>query len=99
MKGSIVVRREHALPLAEARWVLQGFARRLQRQYGGAVVWNGNTLHFRRLGASGRVKVGEDCVEVVVEIGPILRPVSSRIEREIRSGLEEHLGAAAAGSS
>ena len=93
MKNPIVVRREHRLPPDEARRVLADVARGLQRRYGGTVDWDGATMRFKRSGASGRIEVSDRAVEVVVDVGLLLRPLSSRIEREIRTVLDEHLGA------
>jgi putative polyhydroxyalkanoate system protein len=93
VKNPIVVRREHRLPPDAARRVLADVARDLQHRYGGTVQWDGATMRFKRSGASGRVEVSDRAVEVVVELGLLLRPLSSRVEREIRTVLDEHLGA------
>jgi putative polyhydroxyalkanoate system protein len=94
--SQIVVRRQHRLDAVEVRRLAEAIARRVQRQYGGHFGWDGDRLSFSRVGASGHVAVGKRAVEVLVDIGLLLRPLRSRIEREIHGVLDEHLGAATA---
>jgi putative polyhydroxyalkanoate system protein len=93
VKSRILIRRQHDLRPEEARRRVADLARDLQRRYGGNVDWDGATMRFKRSGASGRIEVSDRAVEVVVDVGLLLRPLSSRIEREIRTVLDEHLGA------
>jgi len=88
----IVIRRRHDLGMARAKRLAQKLARRLQDQFGGTYTWTGNTLHFQRTGASGYATVMKDSVQIRVELGLLLRPLRARIDREIRAGLDAHLG-------
>jgi putative polyhydroxyalkanoate system protein len=88
----IVVRRHHDLGLARGRRLAEAMARRLRDDYGGSYTWEGNDLRFYRSGASGCVTVTGDDVQVRVELGFLLSPLRSRIEREIRAFCDEHLG-------
>jgi putative polyhydroxyalkanoate system protein len=90
----IVVGRHHDLGLAKAKRLAETIARQLQDDYGGSYTWKGNDLHFRRIGASGRVTVTKDDFEVRVELGFLLTPLTARIEREIHTFCDEHLGEA-----
>jgi putative polyhydroxyalkanoate system protein len=89
--AAIVVRRHHALGLARAKGLAQSIARRLQDDYGGCFGWQGDVLHFERPGASGSVAVSKQDFEVHVELGFLLSPLRSRIEREIVTFCDEHL--------
>jgi putative polyhydroxyalkanoate system protein len=89
----IVVRRNHDLGLTAARRLAESMARRLQREHGGTYTWAGNDLVFKRTGASGRVAVAKDTLEISVELSFLLSPLRSRIEREIRAFCDEHFGA------
>jgi putative polyhydroxyalkanoate system protein len=89
----IVVRRNHDLGLTAARRLAESMARRLQREHGGTYSWAGNELVFKRTGASGKVAVAKDTFEISVELSFLLRPLRSRIEREIRDFCDEHLAA------
>ena len=52
--------------------------------------YRGDTLTFRRTGASGHIAVTEERIEVRVQIDPLLTPWCSRIEREIQAFCDEH---------
>jgi putative polyhydroxyalkanoate system protein len=93
----IVVRRQHALGLAKAKALAQSMARRLKDEHGGSFEWQGDVLRFQRTGASGSVAVTEEDFEVNVELGLLLTPLRSRIEREIMSFCNEHLAGKKAG--
>jgi putative polyhydroxyalkanoate system protein len=88
--AAIVVRRHHTLGLAKAKGLAQSMARRLQKDYGGSFGWQGDVLHFERTGASGSVAVTRKGFEVHVELGLLLSPLRSRIEREIITFCDEH---------
>ena len=87
----IVVRRQHDLGLAKAKRLAQSTAKRLKDDYGGSFGWKGNVLQFERRGASGSIAVTKDDFEVQVELGLLLRPLRSRIEREIVAFCDQHL--------
>src|SRR5262249_28562448 len=88
--ATIVVRRQHDLGLTKAKQLAQSVARRLKDDYGGSFGWKGNALHFERTGASGSVAVTKDGFEVQVELGLLLSPLRSRIEREIVAFCDQH---------
>jgi putative polyhydroxyalkanoate system protein len=88
----IIVGRQHDLGLAKAKRLAESIARRLRKDYGGSYAWEGNALHFRRTGASGRVTVTKDDFQVSVELGFLLMPLTARIEREINGFCDEHFG-------
>lgn len=92
--SEILVRRVHRLSLAKARGLAETMARRLRDDFGGSYEWDGDTLRFRRTGASGQVAVRPEALEIHVSIGILLSPLHSRIEREIVAFCDEHLGPA-----
>ena len=87
--SQIVVRRQHRLGVPEARRLAETMASRLQRRHGGTFGWTGNRLSFSRRGASGHVAIADDSVEVLVDLGLLLRPLRGRIEREVQTFLDE----------
>lgn len=89
--ASIVVRRHHDLGIAKAKKLAQSIARKLKNDFGGSYEWRGDVLRFKRTGASGALVVSDDSVRVDVDLGLLLRPLRSRIEREINAFLDEHL--------
>jgi putative polyhydroxyalkanoate system protein len=86
---TIFVRRHHDLGLAKAKGLAQSIARRLKADYGGSFSWKGDVLHFDRTGASGAVAVTDKDFQVRVELGFLLSPLRSRIEREIITFCDE----------
>jgi putative polyhydroxyalkanoate system protein len=89
--SEIVVRRSHGLPLAKARRLAETIAQRLQKDFGGAFAWDGDTLRFARTGASGSVAVTPDGFEIRVITSFLLAPLHGRIEREIVRFCDEEL--------
>ena len=89
---TIVVRRKHGLGLAGARRLAESMARKLREDYGGSFAWEGDDLRFQRIGASGSVAVTKEGFQVRVELGVLLSPLRSRIEREIVAFCDEHFG-------
>ncbi len=90
--SEIVVHRRHGLRLAEVRRRAETIAGRLRDEYGGSYTWDGDTLRFRRTGASGQLTVTSDSFQVRVEVSFLLAPLRSRIEHEIRAFCDEHFG-------
>jgi putative polyhydroxyalkanoate system protein len=94
-RAMIVLRRRHGLGLTRAKQLAETMARKLRDDYGGSYAWTGNALHFRRTAATGCVEVTEDGFRVTVELGLLLTPLRSRIEREIRAFCDEHVDGSA----
>jgi putative polyhydroxyalkanoate system protein len=87
----IVVRRRHGMRLAGARRLADQMAERLRDRFGGSYAWRGDALYFVRTGACGVVAVTARDVEIRLELGLLLSPLRSPIEREIHSFLAERL--------
>jgi len=87
--ATIVVRRKHDLGLAKAKRLAESVARKLRDDYGGSFAWDGNDLRFERTGATGSVAVTKEGFQVRVELGLLLSPLRSRIEREIVAFCEQ----------
>jgi len=92
--ATIVVRRKHDLGLAKAKRLAESVARKLRDDYGGSFAWDGNDLRFERTGATGSVAVTKEGFQVRVELGLLLSPLRSRIEREIVAFRDEQFGPA-----
>ena len=89
--SQIVVTRPHNLSLPRARHLAESIAQRLRDEYGGSYRGDGDTLRFKRTGASGEMAVTSDDVQIRIDIGLLLTPLRSRIEREIYAFLDAHL--------
>lgn len=86
----IDIRRPHQLSIAEARAVVDKVAARMREKFGMEGKWQGDSLVFSRAGANGMITVGDDAIQVVVELGMMLSPLRGMIEQEIRRKLDEH---------
>ncbi|GLK91484.1 polyhydroxyalkanoic acid system family protein [Pseudomonas turukhanskensis] len=87
----ITVERSHTLGLDGARAKAEALAERLAGEYAVRYQWKGDVLEFKRSGADGTIKVGEDSVRVELSLGLLLSAMSGTIKREIEKGLDESL--------
>ena len=53
--------------------------------------WEKDRLVFKRSGASGFVRIGDQEVEVQVKLGMLLTPLKGTIEKSIKDYLEQRL--------
>jgi putative polyhydroxyalkanoate system protein len=88
----IDIRRTHALPLEEARTVVDRVAARMREKFGMDCRWQGDALAFSRPGVKGAIAVAAGEVRVDAELGLMLAPLKGTIEQEIRRKLDEHFG-------
>ena len=89
----ITVERSHSLGLAVAREKAEALAQRLASEYDVKYRWSGDTLEFKRSGADGSIRVGEDRVRVELNLGLLLSAMGGSIKREIEQTLDKHLQA------
>lgn len=89
--ASIDIRREHGKTHAEARALVDKTADSLGKKFGVASEWEGDTLHFRRSGVNGSIKVTATEVIVHAQLGLLLGAMTPVIEREIESQLDKRL--------
>ena len=86
---SISIARAHSLPHKKARDAADRIARDLHKRFGLAYEWEGDHVVFERPGVSGRMLVGKDRVSLDVQLGLLLTPLKSSIEREIHAQLDK----------
>lgn len=87
---SIDIRRPHALPLVEARAIVDKVGARMQEKFGMDSQWEGDTLNFSRSGVKGSIAVASNEIHVNAELGMMLVPLKGMVEQEIRRKLDEH---------
>jgi len=80
----IHIKHQHNLPQGEARALVEEIAGDLKKELKAEYSMEGNSLRFQRTGASGSVDLGEDFVEVNVNLGLLLGPMKGAIEKSIR---------------
>ncbi|MBE2294017.1 MAG: polyhydroxyalkanoic acid system family protein [Phycisphaerales bacterium] len=87
----IVIHRDHALTLDEARRAAENLATQLAERYEFSHHWQNDTLHFERSGVSGQIELEPEKLRIDVRLGFLLVPLRSKLEREIHSYLDEML--------
>jgi putative polyhydroxyalkanoate system protein len=95
--SDIAVRRNHGMTLKKARAAGEQIAAELAEEFDFTYEWTGNTLNFKRMGVTGSIVVGKKALEINAQIGFLLRPIKSRIEREIHRFCDEKFGPADSG--
>lgn len=93
--ASISIQRSHCLGLAQARERVAALARALEQDLEASWRWQGDELWFERAGASGRVRVAGEQLDVEVSLGLLLRPFRERIAAQISDRLDSLIGPAA----
>ena len=92
--SEITIRRAHGKTLKRARKGAEKIAEELGEEFGLDHEWDGNTLRFQRIGASGHIEVGKKEVEIYVKLGLFLMALGPHIEREINRFCDENFGPA-----
>ena len=85
----IDVHRSHSLDKAEARQAAESLAQDLSKQFDVNYEWEGDLLRFKRSGVKGKLEISESDLHIHLELGMMLRPFKSRIEKEIHSQLDQ----------
>jgi putative polyhydroxyalkanoate system protein len=70
--------------------VVEKVAARMHEKFDLEGRWQGDTLHFSRLGVNGQIAVSADAIRVRAELGLLLAPLKGMVEQEIRRKLDEH---------
>jgi putative polyhydroxyalkanoate system protein len=90
--STIHLKHHHTLAHEATRERIDMIARHLKKKYGGAYSWHGNSLIFRRSGASGAVHLRDGHVELEIKLGIVFAPMKARIEGLIRQHIPEAMG-------
>lgn len=89
--SEIKYKRTHHLPLKDAKKVAQKAADDLAEEYDLESRWEGDTIHFTRLGVDGHMHVTASHIDLNVKLGFLLRPFKSAFERHIENNLDKLL--------
>jgi putative polyhydroxyalkanoate system protein len=89
----IDIHRAHSLDKAHAREAAETLAKDLSSQFDVNYQWEGDLLRFKRSGVKGQLDISESDLHIHLELGMMLRPFKSRIEKEIHSQLDQITGA------
>jgi putative polyhydroxyalkanoate system protein len=84
----------HQLPLPQARALVQKAADSLAKEYDLVSHWAGNTLHFRRSGVQGEMRVSANEIDLEVTLGFLLRAFKAKFVDHIEHNFETLLSRA-----
>lgn len=90
--SEINIQRHHGMTLKKARTAAEHVAAELSEEFSIDYEWDGNTLNFHRSGVSGQIQVEKKQVLINAKLSFLLRPLKSRIEREIHRFCDENFG-------
>jgi putative polyhydroxyalkanoate system protein len=85
----ISIHRKHNLGLKDARVQVEKIAESLKEKLNSEYTWEGNTLNFKRKGASGSIDVSENSFDLEITLGLALRPMKGMIEKTILENLDQ----------
>jgi putative polyhydroxyalkanoate system protein len=89
--STISLRRTHKLSHSEAVHAADSVAAQLKDEYGIRARWEGDTMHFERIGASGTLRLAPKEMQLDVHLGFLLTGLRNAIAREIERHLDEQL--------
>jgi putative polyhydroxyalkanoate system protein len=89
--SKIHIHRTHTLGKVGARREVEEIAKQLKERLQADYHWHGDQLHFERSGAEGRIEVGEDDVDVNIELGLMLSPMKGMIQKQVEEYLDARL--------
>ena len=84
--------RKHDFAQADALVRVESVARELKKKIHMDYAWEGNSLKFKRTGASGTINVGKDSIDVNVKLSMFLAPIKGKIEGAIHEQFDVALG-------
>ncbi len=84
--------KSHNMCKDELREAAQGLARSLERKHGVRARWvSDDEVRIKGAGVDGRLSIGDDRVDVSVQLGLLASAFSSVLEQEVQRYLEEHI--------
>ncbi len=89
--SNIHLKHNHSLTKEETRERVEAIANDLKREYKMDYAWKGDSVHFRRSGASGTVYLGDGFIELDIKLGMLLSPLKGKIEDTIRKDIDSRM--------
>jgi putative polyhydroxyalkanoate system protein len=89
--AQINIRKTHSLGKKGARKTAEKIAESLSCEYKAKCKWSDDDLSFTSHGVKGKLHVGDEEVQIRVDLGLMMSPLKSKIESTIVSQLDEIL--------
>ncbi len=90
--ATIDIRRKHGQTPTQAKALVDKTAAAVSKKFGVSSEWNDDTLHFKRSGVDGEIRVTKTEVIVHAELGFLFGAMKPMIEREITEQLDKNFG-------
>ena len=94
--SDIKVRRNHSLPIEDARKAADKIAARLKKDFDLEFAWKRHVLHFERTGVHGELHVTDHDVRLEARLSFLLAFLRPRIEQEIDEQFDKYFAPPAA---
>ena len=86
--ANIHIKQQHTLAHDEARKRVEEIAKDLKDKLNADYAWKGESLRFKRTGASGSIDLSDEFIELNIKLGMMLAPMKGKIESAIREKLD-----------
>lgn len=93
--ADIRITQAHKLPHKKAKAAAQKVADQMAKEYEMASQWDGDVLHFKRTGVSGKLTVSEQEAHLEISLGFLLKAFASTIEEKVSVKMKKVFGAKA----
>ena len=90
--SQIDVHARHQMNRKDAQEAADKLATDLAEKFDIEYGWDGDDIHFERMGVHGTITVSENDIHIQAELGLLLGFLKPRVEEEITSYLESHFG-------
>lgn len=87
----IEISKKHSLGKNGARNKAEKLAESLASEFGAECIWKDDDLSFTSSGVKGELHIGDDDVEIKLDLSFILRPLKSKIKSSIVAQLDDIL--------
>lgn len=87
----IHIQRQHHLRREQVKEHINGLAETLKERLDADYQWQDDTLTFKRTGASGRILIDDQQIDVRIKLSVLLKPFRSTVEQAVQDYLDEHL--------
>ena len=91
MASTISIRRTHNLEPDQAQHLVESLATELKDSLSLSYRWEGRNLTFKRRGANGNIQIGDQDINVEVNLSFVLMPLKGKIQREITTYFDKYL--------
>ncbi len=89
--SDISLRRRHGRSPEEAKKIAEKIIAKVASEYDVKYRWKGDSVVFERSGLNGHLDVTADEIQIQAKLGLLLRPLKSRIEKEVNSVMDANL--------